>query len=53
MKKIQQFWIMSLREEQLRNAEYDLSLPFHAAEAAEKAAEAAVAAQSGADTDQP
>ena len=35
MKKIQQFWIMSLREEQLRNAEYDLSLPFHAAEAAE------------------
>lgn len=35
MKKIQQFWIMSLREEQLRNAEYDLSLSFHAAEEAE------------------
>lgn len=35
MKKIQQFLIMSLREEQLRNADYDLSLSFHAAEEAE------------------
>lgn len=35
MKKIQQFWIMSLREEQLRNAEYDLTLAFHDAETAE------------------